>query len=105
MTRLRDSRRNPVNLAFNMHTRIGEIFSRRRTSGDLRQGIPTVFGSKTEKTREVPINFETRTVLEPWSLGKKNAIVFYNPETSFTSAGPVSQGQVIAIICTFVGRL
>jgi integrase len=48
---------------------------------DLQKGILTVFATKTEKIREVPINSETRQVLEAWWLGKKNEIVFYNPET------------------------
>jgi integrase len=47
----------------------------------LKKGILAVFASKTQKTREIPINRETRKVLEAWWLGKKNEFVFYNPDT------------------------
>ena len=70
-----------IRFAVNTGLRIGEIFSFRWTGVDLKRGILTVFSSKTEKIREVPINMETRKVLEAWWLGKKNEIVFYNPET------------------------
>lgn len=70
-----------IRFAVNTGLRIGEIFSFRWTGVDLKRGILTVFSSKTEKIREVPINLETRTVLEAWWLGKKSEIVFYNPET------------------------
>jgi integrase len=70
-----------IRFALNTGLRIGEIFSLRWPSVDLKRGILTVFAPKTEKLREVPINSETRKVLEAWWLGKKNEIVFYNPET------------------------
>jgi integrase len=68
--------------ALNTGLRIAsEIFSLRWSNVDLKKGILTVFSPKTEKLREVPINAETRKVLEAWWLGKKNEYVFYNPET------------------------
>ena len=70
-----------IRFALNTGLRIGEIFSLRWPSVDLKRGILNVFAPKTEKLREVPINSETRKVLEAWWLGKKNEIVFYNPET------------------------
>jgi len=47
----------------------------------MKKGLLTIFSPKTERLREVPINAETRKVLEAWWLGKKNEVVFYNPET------------------------
>ncbi|MGC1838172.1 MAG: tyrosine-type recombinase/integrase [Candidatus Acidiferrales bacterium] len=70
-----------IRFALNTGLRIGEIFSLRWLSVDLKRGILTVFAPKTEKLREVPINLETRTVLEAWWLNRKNDFVFYNPET------------------------
>ena len=70
-----------ISFALNTGLRIGEVFSLRWSNVDLEKGILTVFASKTEKIREIPINAETRKVLEAWFLGKKNEIVFYNPET------------------------
>jgi integrase len=70
-----------VRFAVNTGLRIGEIFSLRWSNVDLKKGILTVFASKTEKIREVPINAGTREVLEAWWLGRKNEVVFYNPET------------------------
>jgi len=70
-----------IRFAVNTGLRIGEIFALCWPSVDLKRGILTVFSSKTQKIREVPINSETRKVLEAWWLGKKNEIVFYNPET------------------------
>jgi integrase len=67
--------------ALNTGLRIGEIFSLRWSSVDLKNRILNVFAPKTEKIREVPINEETRQVLEAWWLGKKNEFVFYNPVT------------------------
>jgi len=46
----------------------------------MKKGLLTIFSPKTEKLREVPINAETRKVLEAWWLGRKNEVVFYNPE-------------------------
>jgi integrase len=67
--------------ALNTGLRIGEIFSLRWSNVDLKKGILVVFAPKTQKLREVPINSETRKVLEAWHLGKKGESVFYNPET------------------------
>src|SRR5215469_11894435 len=41
----------------------------------------TYAGVVRTKVIKVPINVETRKVLEAWWLGKKNEMVFYNPET------------------------
>jgi integrase len=70
-----------IRFALNTGLRTGEIFSLPWSGVDLKNGILTVFASKTQKTREIPINGETRKVLEAWWLGKKNEFVFYNPET------------------------
>ena len=70
-----------IRFALNTGLRIGETFSLRWSNVDLKRGILTVFAPKTEKLREIPINSETRQVLEAWWLGKKNDVVFYNPET------------------------
>jgi len=70
-----------IRFALNTGLRIGEIFSLRWSNVDLKRAILAVFATKTEKIREVPINSETRQVLEAWWLGKKNEVVFYNPET------------------------
>ena len=70
-----------IRFAVNTGLRIGEIFSLLWSNVDLKRGILIVFSSKTQKIREIPINAEARKVLEAWWLGKKNEIVFYNPET------------------------
>ena len=70
-----------IRFAVNTGLRVGEIFSLRWSNVDLKKGLLTIFSPKTEKLREVPINSETRKVLEAWWLGKKNEVVFYNPET------------------------
>jgi integrase len=70
-----------IRFAVNTGLRVGEIFSLRWSNVDLKKGLLTIFSPKTEKLREVPINVETRKVLEAWWLGKKNDFVFYNPET------------------------
>ena len=70
-----------IRFAVNTGLRIGEIFSLRWSNVDLKKGLLTIFSPKTEKLREVPINLETRKVLEASWLGKKNEVVFYNPET------------------------
>jgi integrase len=67
--------------ALNTGLRIGEIFSLRWSNVDLQKGILAVFASKTQTIREIPINSETRRVLEAWNLNKKNENVFYNPQT------------------------
>lgn len=70
-----------IRFGLNTGLRIGEIFSLRWSHVDLQKRILTVFAPKTEKLREVPINEEALRVLEAWWLGRKNEIVFYNPET------------------------
>ena len=70
-----------IRFAVNTGLRIGEIFALCWPSVDLKREFLTVFSSKTQKIREIPINSEARKVLEAWWLGKKNEIVFYNPET------------------------
>ena len=70
-----------IRFAVNTGLRVGEIFSLRWSDVDLKKGILTIFSPKTYKLREVPINAETRNVLEAWWLGKKAEFVFYNPGT------------------------
>lgn len=70
-----------IRFALNTGLRIGEIFSLRWSNVDLQKGILTVFASKTQTIREIPMNSETRKVLEAWWLSKKNEGVFYNPQT------------------------
>ena len=70
-----------IRFALNMGLRIGEIFSLRWSNVDLQKGILNVFAPKTQRIREVPVNSETRKVLEAWRLHKKSEFVFYNPET------------------------
>ena len=70
-----------IRFALNTGLRIGEIFSLRWLSVDLKRGILTVFAPKTEKLREVPINLETRKFSRLGGSGRKNEFVFYNPET------------------------
>ena len=67
--------------ALNTGLRVGEIFSLRWSHVDLARGILAVFASKTQTIREIPINSETRRVLEAWKLNRKNEDVFYNPQT------------------------
>lgn len=70
-------------IRFDLNTglRTGELFSLPWSTVDLKKGILVVFAPKTQRIREVPINSETRKVLEAWQLAKKNEFVFYNPET------------------------
>ncbi len=70
-----------IRFALNTGLRIGEIFSFRWSNVDLQKGILSVFAPKTQRIREVPVNSETRKVLEAWRLHKKSEFVFYNPET------------------------
>ncbi|HVB55761.1 MAG TPA: tyrosine-type recombinase/integrase [Candidatus Acidoferrales bacterium] len=70
-----------IRFALNTGLRTGEIFSLRWSHVDLQREILAVFASKTQTIREIPINSETRKVLEAWKLNKKNEIVFYNPQT------------------------
>jgi integrase len=70
-----------IRFALNTGLRVGEIFSLKWSHVDLQRGILSVFASKTQTIREIPINSETRRVLEAWKLNQKNEIVFYNPQT------------------------
>jgi integrase len=70
-----------IRFALNTVLRVGEIFSLRWSNADLQRGILAVFASETQTIREIPINAETRKVLEAWKLSKKNEGVFYNPQT------------------------
>jgi integrase len=70
-----------IRFALNTGLRTGEIFSLRWSHIDLQRGILAVFASKTQTIREIPINSDTRKVLEAWKLNKKNENVFYNPQT------------------------
>jgi integrase len=70
-----------IRFALNTGLRTGEIFSLRWSHVDLQRGILSVFASKTQTIREIPINSEARKVLEAWKLNQKNEILFYNPQT------------------------
>jgi integrase len=70
-----------IRFAVNTGLRTGEIFSLRWSHVDLNRGILSVFASKTQTIREIPLNSEARKVLEAWKLNQKNEIVFYNPQT------------------------
>ena len=67
--------------ALNTGLRIGEIFPLQWSHVDLEKDILNVFAPKTGKTRPVPINSETRRVLNAWALSRKNDSVFYNHDT------------------------
>lgn len=64
--------------ALNTGLRIGEIFTLLWSHVDWEKGVLNVFAPKTGKIRVVPMNSETRRILEAWALGKKNEFVFYN---------------------------
>ena len=70
-------------VVFDLNTglRLGEILSLGWGSVDLEKGLLSIFAHKTHKTRTVPINTDTRRVLEVWAMGRKNEFVFYNPQT------------------------
>jgi integrase len=70
-----------IRFGLNTGLRIGEIFGLQWDNVDLEKNILNVFAPKTQKTRAVPINGETRKVLEYWALGRRSEFVFYNPET------------------------
>ena len=70
-----------IGFALNTGLRIGEIFILRWSNVDWEKNFLNVFAPKTGKIRVVPMNPETRRVLEAWSLGRKNEFVFYNYET------------------------
>jgi len=67
--------------ALNTGLRIGEIFPLQWSHVDLENGVLNVFAPKTGKIRPVPINADTRRVLDAWALDRKNEFVFYNYET------------------------
>lgn len=70
-----------ITFGLNTGLRVGEIFSLQWSHVDFDNGILNVFAPKTGKTRPVPINSESRRVLEAWALGRKNDFVFYNHDT------------------------
>jgi len=70
-----------IRFALNTGLRIGEIFIVLWSNVDWEKGVLNVFAPKTGKIRVVPMNQDTRKVLEAWALGKKNEFVFYNYET------------------------
>ena len=70
-----------IRFGLNTGLRIGEIFGLLWAHVDLEKNILNVFAPKTQKSRAVPINTQTRKVLEYWALGRRNEFVFYNPET------------------------
>jgi integrase len=67
--------------ALNTGLRIGEIFILRWFNVDGEKSVLNVFAPKTGKIRVVPMNSETRRILEIWSKGKRSEFVFYNHET------------------------
>jgi integrase len=81
-----------VRFALNTGLRIGEIFCLHWSNVDLKRRILAVFAAKTEKIREVPINAESRQVLDAWWLGKKSEVVFFNPETGKAFVARTSGG-------------
>jgi integrase len=70
-----------IRFALNTGLRTGEIFPLPWSAVDWEKNLLNVFAPKTGKIREVPINSETRKVLEYWALGRRNEFVFYNPAT------------------------
>jgi len=70
-----------IRFALNTGLRTGEIFTLRWSHVDFERNVLTIFAPKTQKTRAVPINSETRKVLEAWALGRKSDFVFYNLDT------------------------
>jgi integrase len=64
--------------ALNTGLRIGEIFTLLWPHVDWEKGILNVLAPKTGRIRVIPMNSETRRVLEAWAHGKKNDLVFYN---------------------------
>jgi integrase len=67
--------------ALNTGLRIGEIFILLWSNVDWEKGVLNVFAPKTGKIRVIPINSETRRILETWVKGRRNDFVFYNYET------------------------
>jgi integrase len=70
-----------MRFALNTGLRIGEIFIFLWSHVDWEKGVLNVFAPKTGKFRVVPMNADTRRILEAWLLGKKNDFVFYNVVT------------------------
>ena len=70
-----------IRFALNTGLRTGEIFTLRWSHVDFEKNVLTIFTPKTQKTRVVPMNSETRKVLEAWALGRKSEFVFYNLDT------------------------
>ncbi|HLW34905.1 MAG TPA: site-specific integrase, partial [Chthoniobacterales bacterium] len=70
-----------IRFALNTGLRVGEIFSLCWSNVDLEKSILNVFAPKTQKIRGIPINADARKVLEFWALGKRNEVLFYNPDT------------------------
>jgi integrase len=70
--------------ALNTGLRIGEIFTLLWPHADWEKSILNVFAPKTGRIRVIPMNSETRRVLEAWAHGKKNDLVFYKYGTGKT---------------------
>jgi integrase len=67
--------------ALNTGLRIGEIFILLWSNVDWEKDVLNVFAPKTGKIRAIPMNAETRRILETWVKGKRNEFIFYNYET------------------------
>jgi integrase len=67
--------------ALNTGLRIGEIFILLWSNVDWEKGVLNVFAPKTGKIRVIPMNLETRRILETWVKGRRNEFIFYNYET------------------------
>ena len=89
-----------VIFALNTGLRIGEILSLTWERVDMEKELLSVFADKTHKIRTVPINTESRRVLQFWALGRKNEFVFYN----FESGKPfVDLDAGLALACRKAG--
>ena len=66
--------------ALNTGLRIGEVFILLWSNVDWEKDVLNVFAPKTGKVRDIPMNSETRRILETWVKGKRNEFVFYNYE-------------------------
>lgn len=89
-----------IGFALNTGLRIGEIFILRWSDVDWEKSFLNVFAPKTGKIRVVPMNPETRRILEAWSLGRKNEFIFYNYETGKPF---VDLGAGFALACQKAG--
>jgi integrase len=67
-----------IRFGLNTGLRIGEIFTLLWSHVDWEKGVLNVFAPKTGKIRVIPMNSDTRNILEAWAHGKKNDFVFYN---------------------------